>query len=71
MKNEIRYVLVYRKAEEFIKVDNFESVYDALDYCVREDIEEPVSVSRVEIIEEKIFNSSQLRQLLHKQEPGI
>ncbi len=66
MQSTVRYVLTYQKLEERITVDHFESVYDALAYCKQEDIDNPIELSRVETIEERVFSRAQLHELLHR-----
>lgn len=68
MQSTVRYVLTYQKLEERITVDHFGSVYDALAYCKKESIDNPIELSRVETIEERVFSRAQLHELLHRDE---
>lgn len=66
--SKIQYVLVYKKNGELISIDGFTSLFDALGYCQKESIEEPVEIKRVEYIEERMLNRSQILELLQKPE---
>ena len=68
MPNRVRYALTYRKLEETIKSDNFESLYDALAYCKREDIHDPIAVHRLETIEDQVLSRTQILKLLHPED---
>ena len=58
-------MLSYKQLGELISLDDFDSVYAALDYCRREKIEDPVEIRRVEIIEERMLDRSQIEKLLN------
>ncbi len=66
--NRVKYVLTYKKMGETISTDSFESVFDALSYCQKEHIEEPVDIKRVEVIEERMLSRSQILELLQRPE---
>lgn len=66
--SSVKYVLTYKKMGELISIDSFTSVFDALNYCQTEGIEEPVDIKRLEIIEERMLNRSQILELLQRPE---
>ncbi|AHC15323.1 hypothetical protein [Salinispira pacifica] len=66
--SSVKYVLTYKKMGELISIDTFTSVFDALNYCQTEGIEEPVDIKRHEIIEERMLNRSQIFELLQRPE---
>ena len=66
MKSEVKYVLSYKKREEVISLDHFTSVYEALQYCQTEKIEDPLEIKRIESIEEVILDRPQIYQLVQK-----
>ncbi|KGE73679.1 hypothetical protein [Spirochaeta lutea] len=66
MAQQIRYVLTYKKLGELISLENFPSVYEAINYCRTEGIEDPVEIKRVEVIEERMLNRSQIETLLNR-----
>ena len=68
MTRSIKYVLTYRRLDERISLDQFDSVNDALAYCQREGIEDPVDISRVERLEERVLGRSQIAKLLGRPE---
>jgi hypothetical protein len=68
MASEVKYVLTYRKVGETISIDSFNSPYEALMYILREQIEDPVDISRQETITEQVFSRSQIVRLLHMRE---
>jgi hypothetical protein len=68
MTRSIKYVLTYRKLDERISLDQFDSVNDALAYCQRESIEDPLEISRVERLEERVLSRSQIAKVLGRPE---
>jgi len=68
MNRSVKYVLSYKLRGERISLDQFDSVNDALAYCKSEQIEEPVEISRLERIEERVLSRSQIMTLLGRSE---
>jgi len=68
MIRSVKYVLTYKKLDERISLDQFDSVNDAMTYCQRENIEDPIEICRVERIEERVLGRSQIMKLLGKPE---
>ena len=68
MIRSVKYVLTYKKLDERISLDQFDSVNDAMTYCQREHIEDPIEICRVERIEERVLGRSQIMKLLGKPE---
>lgn len=68
MNRSVKYVLSYRLKGERISLDQFDSVNDALAYCRTEGIEEPMEISRLERIEEKVLDRTQIATLLGRPE---
>ncbi|NCN04165.1 MAG: hypothetical protein GW949_00885 [Spirochaetales bacterium] len=66
MQAKLTYSLLYKKKGELITLDEFPSVYEAIDYCRREGIEEPVEIRRIEVREEKMLDRTQIEQLIRK-----
>jgi hypothetical protein len=66
--SRVQYVLTYKKMGETISIDSFASVFDALSYCQSENIEEPVAIKRLEVIEERMLSRSQILELLQRPE---
>lgn len=68
MSQSINYQLVYKKLGETIIRDNFPSVFAALEYCKHEQIDEPIAINRIETLQEKVLERTQIEKLLHIQE---
>lgn len=68
MIRSVKYVLTYKKLDERISLDQFDSASDAMNYCQREQIEDPIEICRVERIEERVLGRSQIMKLLGKPE---
>lgn len=68
MTRSVKYVLTYKKLDERISLDQFDSVSDAVNYCQREKIDEPVEIARVERIEERVLSRAQILKLLGRPE---
>jgi len=68
MTRSIKYVLSYRKLDERISLDQFDSVNDALAYCQKEEIDDPIEICRVEKLEERVLSRSQIAKLLGRPE---
>jgi hypothetical protein len=68
MSQSIEYQLVYKKLGETIIRDNFPSVFAALEYCKNEKIEEPMAIHRIETLQEKVLDRSQIEKLLRIQD---
>ena len=65
MPQEVHYTLMYKKNLEIITLDDFPSVYAALDYCRQEGIEDPIEIRRIQTQDERILDRSQIEKLLN------
>jgi hypothetical protein len=68
MTRTVKYVLVYKRLEEKISLDQFDTVNDALAYCRENRIEDPLSIERVERIEERVLGRAEISRLLGRPE---
>lgn len=68
MTRSVKYVLTYKKLDERISLDQFDSVNDALAYCAKENIEDPIEILRVERLEERVLGRGQILTLIGRPE---
>lgn len=68
MTKTVKYVLTYRRIEEKVSLDQFDTVNDALAYCRENNIEDPLEIARVERIEERVLGRSDIARILGRPE---